>query len=99
MYAKSINVNWEFPNEIDFVVEFPDGTKRNFYFLRQSEGYINWILYDSDKPYGSDDPLMNMTVTHRTNMTTAIAKCLRCLEDEFSQYTEKWRKENVRSKS
>lgn len=96
MYAKSINLNWEFPNTIDFVVELYDGTKRNFYFLQQSEGYTYWILYDADEHYGSDNPLLGMTVTYRTSMITAISKCLKVLEDEFSQYTDKWREKNLR---
>tara|TARA_R100001510_G_C7636638_1_gene194714 strand:- start:595 stop:915 length:321 start_codon:yes stop_codon:yes gene_type:complete len=96
MYARNISVSWELPREISFVVELYDGTKRNFYFAQQNEGYANYILIDYDKHYGSDDPLMNMTVTYKTNMVTAISKCLKVLEDEFSQYTDKWRKENVR---
>ena len=97
MYARNISVSWELPKEISFVVEFYDGTKRNFYFVQQTEGYTNYILYDADKHYGSDDPLMHMTVTYKTNMVTAISRCLKVLEDEFSNFSKKWREENVKS--
>lgn len=97
MYARNISVSWELPREISFVVEFPDGTKRNFYFVQQTETFSNYILYDADKHYGWDDPLMHMTVTYKTNMVTAISRCLKVLEDEFSQFTDKWREENSKS--
>ena len=97
MYARNISVSWELPRDIGFVVEFFDGTKRNFYFVQQTEGYSNYILYDADKHYGQDDPLMHMTVTYKTNMVTAISRCLKVLEDEFSQFTDKWREENLKS--
>tara|TARA_R100001460_G_scaffold12965_2_gene29438 strand:+ start:644 stop:943 length:300 start_codon:yes stop_codon:yes gene_type:complete len=84
--ARNISVYWDLPTEISFVVEFYDGTKRNFHFIQQSEGFKNHILYDADAHYGWDEPMMHMTVTYKTSWITVISKCLTVLEDKFSNY-------------
>jgi len=94
-HARSISMSWELPREISFIVEFYDGTKRNFYFAQQLEGFKNYILYDADAHYGWDDPMLNITMTYKTSWIIAISKCLAVLEDQFSDYKEKSKKSTV----
>ena len=39
--------------------------------------------------YGQDNPWLGMTVTYKTSMVTAISRCLKVLEAEFSEYAKK----------
>ena len=89
MYAKNITVDWNLPSDIIFIVELRDGSKRTFNFGQQSEGYAHHILWDVDEHYGHDNPWLEMTVTYKTNMVTAISRCLKVLEAEFSEYAKK----------
>ena len=94
-YARNISVSWELPSDVSFIVEFYDGTKRNFNFCQQLEGFKNYILYDADAHYGWDDPMLILTMTYKTSWITAISKCLACLEDQFSRNKEKFKKITV----
>ena len=89
MYAKNITVDWNLPSDIMFIVELWDGSKRTFYFGQQSETYAYHILWDADEHYGQDNPWLGMTVTYKTCMVTAISRCLKVLEAEFSEYAKK----------
>ena len=89
MYAKNITVDWNLPSDIMFVVELRDGSKRTFWFGQESEGWAYHILWDADEPDGRDNPWLGMTVTHKTSMVTAISRCLKVLETEFSEYVKK----------
>ena len=87
MYAKNITVDWNLPSDIMFIVELQDGSKRTFWFGRESEGWAYHILWDAAD--GKDNPWLGMNVTYKTSMVTAISRCLKVLEAEFSEYVKK----------
>jgi len=92
-YAYNITVHWDLPSGLTFVVKFPGGTERIFHLVRQSEGYTYHVLVEDGRD-SWEDHLLGMTVTYKTKFSTVIAKCIKCLEDEFSQYTEEAIKKN-----
>ena len=91
-YAHDITMYWDLPTGLTFVLKFPGGTERVFHLVQQSQGYTYHVLIEDGAPY--EEPLLGMTITYKTKFSTVIAKCIKRLEDEFSQYTEEAIKKN-----